>query len=133
MLLVVTAAIVDVKTRRIPNALSVAGAIVGIGLAATGTVHVSVAQSIVGLILGGLLMLPGYLFGATGAGDVKLMGAAGAVVGVARVPAAFLFTAIAGGAIAVGFAIARRRVAGAFPYGPAIAVGTILAAFGLGI
>lgn len=130
VLLLATAAVIDVRTRRIPNALTFVGALVGIGLAATGNVHVSLAQSVVGLVFGMLLMMPGYLFGKTGAGDVKLMGAAGALVGVGRVPAAFLFTAIAGGVIALGFAVARRKVAGTFPYGPAIAVGTTLAAFG---
>ncbi len=42
-------------------------------------------------------MMPGHVLGATGAGDVKLMAAVGAIVGPAMVVTAFLFTAIAGG------------------------------------
>jgi prepilin peptidase CpaA len=104
-----------------------------------------------------LLMLPGHLLGGTGAGDVKLLGAAGAILGVGRVPAAFLFTAIAGGLLALLVAMARRRLArslggaahivvsprarraitshsdNSFPYGPAIAVGSLIAALGVGI
>jgi prepilin peptidase CpaA len=106
------------------------------------------------LVLGLLLMLPGRLFGATGAGDVKLMAAVGAVLGLERIVQAFLFTAIAGGLLAVGVAIANRRLGATvrrtgklmttpgdakreieapdagnrFAYGPAIAAGGALAA-----
>ncbi len=145
-----TGAAIDLMTRRIPNALTVGTAALGVGLAATGVSHVTVVQSLSGLFLGMLLMLPGYLLGATGAGDVKLLGAAGAVLGLAQVPFAFLYTAVAGGVFAVVVACARGRLAetlrrvpraaapaGAsrgdrfFAYGPAIAVGCVLAALGV--
>ena len=143
-------AIIDALTRRIPNLLTLATAALGVTLAAVGVSHVTVAQSLAGLLLGMLLMLPGYVLGATGAGDVKLLGAAGAVLGVALVPFAFLYTAIAGGAFALVVAVRRRRFAATvrglrlvpvpvpgragdrfFPYGPAIAVGCVLAALGV--
>ena len=59
----------DVRTRRIPNWLtgSIAGA--GFGLAFGGGV-VTPAQAALGLLTGLLLMMPGHLIGATGAGDV---------------------------------------------------------------
>ncbi len=142
-----TGAAIDLMTRRIPNAVTVATAAIGIGLAATGVSHVTVVQSLLGLGLGMLLMLPGYQLGATGAGDVKLLGAAGAVLGIAQVPFAFLYTAVAGGVFAVVVACARGRLAETlrrvpragspaepsrrdrfFAYGPAIAVGCVLAA-----
>ena len=101
-----------------------------------------------------LLMMPGHLLGATGAGDVKLMAAVGAIVGPAVVVNAFLFTAIAGGVLALIVAAQRQRLAATlagtarliaapvgarqeirsatsasrFAYGPAIAVGSVLAA-----
>jgi prepilin peptidase CpaA len=149
------AAAIDLRTRRVPNPLTAGLALSGLGFAATGISHVSVAASLAGLGLGLLLMLPGHLFGGTGAGDVKLFGAAGAVLGPAPMIGAFLYTAIAGGALAVIVAVQRRRlrrtfdrtarlVKGAaaaadiaapqennrFPYAPAIAVGAILAAIG---
>jgi prepilin peptidase CpaA len=108
----------------------------------------------VGFALGLALMLPGHAIGATGAGDVKLMAAVGAIVGPALVVSAFLFTAIAGGVLAVAVAVRRRRlgttlagtgrliaarsdaredIRGAgnsnrFAYGPAIAIGSMIAA-----
>ena len=45
-----------------------------------------------------------------GAGDVKFMGAVGAIVGPALVVSAFLFTAIAGGVLAIAVAIRRQRL-----------------------
>lgn len=147
------ATIVDVRTRRIPNELTAAMAVTGLGLAATGMSGVSLLGSAIGLALGFALMLPGHVFGGTGAGDVKLMAAIGAIVGPATVVTAFFFTAIAGGVLAIAVAAQRRRlgttlagtgklvaapISGAdklaepiaarrFAYGPAIAIGSVLA------
>src|SRR5215212_2728990 len=88
------ATVSDMKTRRIPNDLTASIAGLGIGLAATGTSGISVAASFGGFFLGLLLMMPGYGFGATGAGDVKLMAAIGAIVGPPLVLSAFLFTSL---------------------------------------
>jgi prepilin peptidase CpaA len=149
---VIVATIVDLRTRRIPNVLTGGMALLGLGLAATGMTGITLGASTAGLALGIALMLPGHLLGATGAGDVKLMGAVGAVVGPALVLKAFLLTAVAGGALAAVVALRRRRLgrtlagtgrliarapgagerirsttASRFAYGPAIAVGSILA------
>ena len=148
------ASVVDLRTRRIPNELTATLAGIGVGLAATGVSGVSLWASMLGFGIGLALMMPGHVLGATGAGDVKLMAAFGAIVGPNLVITAFLFTAIAGGLLAIFVAIRRRRlsatlagtgrlVAGSadtrellraapaasrFAYGPAIAVGTIVAA-----
>jgi prepilin peptidase CpaA len=150
----VTATVIDLRSRRIPNGLTAAMAGVGIGLAASGASGISLGGSVVGMALGLLLMMPGYVLGATGAGDVKLMAAVGALVGPQMAVHAFLGTAIAGGVLAVAVALSRRRlgdtivgtgrllaapgdarkeirattVASRFAYGPAIAVGSVLAA-----
>jgi prepilin peptidase CpaA len=149
-----TATVIDIRTRRIPNTLTGSMAAVGVGLAAAGVSGISVGASVAGLAVGLLLMLPGHLIGATGAGDVKLMGAVGAVLGIHVIVQAFLFTALAGGVLAIAVALRRRRLgatlsgtsrliaspAGArqeiqgatkasrFAYGPAIAVGSLVAA-----
>ena len=47
------------------------------------------------------LLIVFYLMGMMGAGDVKLMGAVGSILGPAGVFKAFLFTAIVGGIYAV--------------------------------
>ena len=111
------------------------------------------AASLAGLVLGLLLMLPGYGLGATGAGDVKLMAAVGALVGPSLVVSAFLFTSLAGGVLALIVAMQRKRLAATlagtgrlvaepanapqqikgataasrFAYGPAIAIGSVIA------
>jgi len=125
----------------------------GLGLSVTGVSGVSTAASLAGLVLGLLLMLPGYWLGATGAGDVKLMAAVGAIVGPPLVLSAFVCTSLAGGVLAVIVAVRRKRLgatlvqtgrlvaapgsapqemkaAGAasrFAYGPAIAIGSLVA------
>ena len=95
------ATVVDVRVRRIPNELTAAMAGVGVGLAAAGVSGISLGASVVGFVLGCALMMPGHALGATGAGDVKFMAAVGAIVGPALVVSAFLFTAVAGGVLAV--------------------------------
>jgi prepilin peptidase CpaA len=150
-------AFVDLRTRRVPNALTFPLAATGVAAAASGISEMSVGSALTGLCLGLLLMLPGYAFGATGAGDVKLLAAAGAWLGPVAIGVAFLYTAIVGGVFAVIVARRRRRLAhtleGAgklittraanvgeiehpaannrFAYAPAIATGCLLAALGV--
>jgi len=147
------AAAIDLAHRRIPNALSLATAVAGVALAAAGLSGITVWSSLLGLVAGAALMLPGHVFGATGAGDVKLFAASGTVLGAAQTLEAFLFVAIAGGVIALVIAAARGRLSGTlqrtaalcgrpaatrtiiespgennrFAYGPAIAVGCMAA------
>lgn len=149
----VAATVIDIRSRRIPNQLTAGMAAIGIALAVSGTSGVSTGESIAGIFIGLLLMMPGHALGATGAGDVKLMAAVGAIVGPAMVMSAFLFTAVAGGVLAVIVAVRRQRLAATlagtgrmmaapgsapqeikaaasaskFAYGPAIAIGSVLA------
>jgi prepilin peptidase CpaA len=151
------AAVIDVKTRRVPNALTLTLAGAGIGSAALGFSDVNLRTSLAGLLLGLLLMLPGYLIGGTGAGDVKLFAAVGALIGPAPIVAAFFYTALAGGVLALLVAHRRHRLTATidrtrqlilsrstavadiehpqrnnrFAFVPAIAVGCLLAALGI--
>jgi len=104
------AAVIDLRTRRIPNVLTASIAAIGIGLAAAGLGRVGVGAALLGCLLGLAFMLPGHIFGATGAGDVKLLAAAGALLGPTDTLHAFLNTAIAGGVLALLVAVARRRL-----------------------
>ena len=150
-------AVIDLRTRRVPNALTVGLAASGVAAAATGLSGVTVGASLTGFALGLALMLPGHLIAGTGAGDVKLFAASGTLVGPVTIATAFVYTAIAGGVIALVIAIRRRRLqhtlattAGLvsgnaadaaaiesplannrFAYAPAIAIGTLLAALGV--
>ena len=148
------AAWIDLRVRRVPNLLTMSLAGLGLAVAAAGLGRVGVGGALAGCALGLLLMLPGYVLGATGAGDVKLLAAAGTLLGPAGVVWAFLYTALAGGALALVVAAVRGRVRrtveatvwlvfsrGAnvgeieapqtnnrFAYAPAIAIGAVLAA-----
>jgi prepilin peptidase CpaA len=127
----VAGAVVDVRTRRVPNHLTLTMASAGLVLAATGSGRVGVIAACAGAATGLLLMLPGYLFGGTGGGDVKLLAAAGTLLGPAATLWAFAATLIAGGALALGVAVRRRWVGqtdNRFAYAPAIAAGVTLAA-----
>src|SRR5262245_59096717 len=95
------AAVIDLRTRRIPNALTGSLAVVGIALAAVQLGPVGLGGALVGCLLGFAFMLPGHIFGATGGGDVKLFAAAGALLGPSATVRAFLYTAIAGGVLAL--------------------------------
>ncbi len=153
----VTSAIVDLRCRRVPNPLTLSIAALGVALAATNTTGVGVGQAFGGLAIGLLLMLPGFVIGATGGGDVKLFAALGTVLGPSRIGWAFLYTALVGAALALAIAWRRKRLAttieraialasadGAavreiehptrhnrFAYAPAIALGALAAALGL--
>lgn len=148
-----SSAVVDLYTRRIPNPLTLGAALLGLTLAVAHISPLSAAQALLGFIVGLVLMLPGHVIGATGAGDVKLFAALGTLLGPRAIVFAFFYTALAGGAIAVIVAVRRRqlrktvertadlvRTAGAnvaeiehatgnrFAYAPAIAVGALVAA-----
>lgn len=101
LLILVVAAVADLRTRRIPNWLTYAT----MGMGVSYHVYVDGWQGflfgIEGLSLGCALLVVFYLLGGMGAGDVKLMAAVGSFVGPKIVIVAFLFTALAGGFYAI--------------------------------
>lgn len=148
-----TAAVIDIRQRRIPNVVCVATAVAGLTLSMIGVSSVTVTSALAGFGIAFLMMLPGHIFRATGAGDVKLFAAAGTMLGSGRIASAFFFVAIAGGLIALGVACRRGRLGrtlgltaqllgrphtlktaiespaehNRFSYGPAIAIGCVVA------
>jgi len=62
-----------------------------------------------GLLLGTGLLLPVYFIGGMGAGDAKLMGAAGAALGAGGILNVFVCTAFIGGMYAVMVILCRRK------------------------
>ena len=90
----------DIRVRKIPNHIAVGGALLGIvGSLLPG--GVGLAQSIGGIGLGLAMLLPMYALRAMGAGDVKLMAAAGAFLGLTATFFAVLFTFALGGVLAI--------------------------------
>src|SRR5919198_3378786 len=90
----------DVRTRRIPNLLTGPAVLLGLvaHLAMGGTAGLS--SSALGMAAAGGLLLPGWLMGWMGAGDVKLMAAVGAWLGFPLGVFAALATLMAGGGVA---------------------------------
>lgn len=115
ILLLLTAVISDVRSARIPNALTYGAIIMGIALnTVLGGAH-GAAMALEGMAAGaGLLLLP-FILGGMGGGDVKLMAAVGAMMGPLFALVTFLVGAIVGGLVAVArlFVVPGERVAAA--------------------
>jgi prepilin peptidase CpaA len=108
--LLVIAGVIDVRTYRIPNWLTVGGACVALGLAILlpSSTHPGFLGAAGGLATGFAIMLPLYALRVMGAGDVKLMAMAGAFLGVPDTFYAVLCAFIAGGVAALVFAVAHK-------------------------
>jgi len=111
LVLVLVAAMYDIRDRRIPNWLTVSGVLVGLALNSflyqgwPGLRH-----GLLGLAMGFGFYFVLYALRAMGAGDVKLMAAVGSMVGWQNWFGIFIITAIFGGAAALVLVVFRGRV-----------------------
>ena len=111
LVMLLTAAVFDVLYRRIPNWLTVSGAVLGLAMnAVIGPPEAGIVFSLVGLAVAFGIYVALYAVRAMGAGDVKLMAAVGAMVGWRDWFGIFLITAIIGGAMALILVASRGRV-----------------------
>jgi prepilin peptidase CpaA len=110
VLVVATAGIYDLRFRRIPNWLVLVGLVLGFALNAYLAGWAGLKTAGMGLGLAFLVYFPLYLLRAMGAGDVKLMGAVGAIVGPGNWLAVFVITAIIGGVVALFVLLFAGRV-----------------------
>jgi prepilin peptidase CpaA len=115
VLLVLTALVIDLRQRRIPNTLVLlalgAGLVInligpqiwlhGSGLLSTYPGAIGIKGSLLGALTGLAVFLPFYLLRAMGAGDVKLMAGIGSFVGPATAINVALFILVTGGVLAV--------------------------------
>jgi prepilin peptidase CpaA len=93
----VVAAITDVREGRIPNWLTGSLAVFGIGVNSLAYGWDGFLFGLGGLIMGLVCLIFFYLKGGMGAGDVKLLGAIGTILGPGQVVFAFAFAAMLGG------------------------------------
>ena len=97
----------DLRSRRIPNLLTFGGALCAVGFHLVSEGPWGAALSAAGWLVGVALFAPLFAVGGLGAGDVKLLGALGAWLGPGRTLYLALFTAIAGGVMALVVMVAR--------------------------
>jgi len=158
LIVLAIATFTDLRNRRIPNWLVLP--FLAAGLAVSTWLHGwhGLEQSLAGMALGTVLL--GFLcrMGGMGMGDLKLCAAIGAWIGPAQLMLALVVTAMAGGVMALCWAIGggflgellqgtwkllaggglrphpevtlHNALARKMPYAPAIAIGTLISFFG---
>lgn len=143
----------EIRFRRIPNWLTLAMMVFGLGAGLLEGDWAGLLDAFIGLAVGGGVFLPFCLMGALGGGDLKLMAGVGAMVGWPLVLPALAHTCLAGGVLAIvvmvwsgrvwstlanagriAFGGRARRGKGlrrvpTVPYGLAIAAGSLFAVF----
>ena len=100
----------DVRTRKIPNSITVSGAVAGLVLHILYAGVYGAIQSLAGATLGLAIFIALYAAGGMGAGDVKLFGAVGAFAGPQALILVFVFTGLLGGIAGVALALWRGRL-----------------------
>ena len=99
--LAVTVIYNDVRYRRIPNFLVLTALISGVVINLVYGGWHGLGSGIMGFGLGFIPMLLLHIFGAMGAGDVKLFGAVGTILGVSLMPSTLVLVEILGGLLAI--------------------------------
>ena len=94
---VILAALLDWKTRKIPNVLTFSMILSGLALGFWSEGAAGLRESFFGLILGILFLYFPFAWRGVGGGDVKLVGAIGSLLGPTLVFHIFLASAVFGG------------------------------------
>jgi prepilin peptidase CpaA len=110
MIILLTAAAVDLRTFKIPNIITIPAAVGALTYYGCRFGLSGLLFSLAGLGTGLLLLLIPYLMNGIGGGDVKLMGVVGAFLGAESAATAFLFVAIVGGIYAVSVLFLHRKI-----------------------
>ncbi len=120
------AADTDFRTRRIPNRLTLTALLVALSSHAAAGGLQGLSGAVWGAVIAGGMLLPGWLMGWMGAGDVKLMAAVGAWVAWPASLTATLVSLIAGGVIALVVAARHRALRRSLSGAAALGVWAVL-------
>ena len=107
--LLLAAAWSDVRHRRIPNGIVVAGIAAALLISAAPDGR-GIPAALAGLGIGLAALMPFYIAGATGAGDVKLLGMVGSFLGLRDTVGAVIFTLFAGAVLAMIVTLRQRAL-----------------------
>src|SRR6476620_9459738 len=110
VLVAAIAGITDLRSRRIPNWLTVSGLLVGIAVHMFFQGWTGAKTSLLGVLLGLGLLLPFVLLRSLGAGDWKLAGALGAFAGPALLTDLLILSVFVAGLMAVALIVYKGRV-----------------------
>ena len=110
VLLCCTAAWWDLRTRRIPNGLTLPVLVGALCLHSALHAGQGLLQSLAGAAAAGALLLPGLALRFTGAGDVKLLMAVGALLAFPAGLAVGLVSLVVGGVLGVIVALSKNRL-----------------------
>lgn len=105
------AMLIDLKTARVPNWLTGGGLIVGFGVRTSLMGAAGLEAALAGALFGGGILFIPFLVRGIGGGDVKLMAAVSAWLGIGHALVFILATAIAGGLLALGYLAVRKQTA----------------------
>lgn len=106
MAVVVIAAIIDLRSQRIPNWLVLPFLVLGVLVSGITHGWHGLVESLLGLLVATLIMGIFCFLGGMGMGDLKLCAAIGAWIGPAQLFVALVIMALVGGLMGVGWAIA---------------------------
>jgi len=113
IVLVVSLALIDWRTHRIPNVLCAVGAMVGLTLQMRVHGEAGLLAALTGAAVGFAMFLPFHVLRAFGAGDVKAMATVGIFLGASGTMLAVGMTLIAGGVFGALVLCVRREHANA--------------------
>jgi len=114
IIVLIIAALIDIRARKIPNLLTYQTMAVALCYHSLRNGFEGLIFSAGGMVLGIVFFILPYLMGGMGAGDAKLMGAVGAILGPGGVFIACLLTAIVGGFYSVLLLLNNRQYSKGF-------------------
>jgi prepilin peptidase CpaA len=95
----------DLSMRRVPNAALLPALMTALFLNSVDGGLAGFADSVAGLAIGLFMLMPLRVLGRMGAGDIKLLGVVGSILGAWGAIVAGLATMIAGGILGVGYMV----------------------------
>lgn len=108
-IMLVAAFVTDMKTMKIPNAITIPGVVAGVLCHTLAEGWDGAWFALKGALVGFVLMFVLYLLRAVGGGDVKLFAGIGAWTGVAFTLSTIMYSILAAGSIGLAILVWRRE------------------------